>query len=75
MAERPRSRKRKAEPARTSRELSVSELLPALDPNGDPPSNPDLLVKPAVRSTLLPPPSEPPVEASLESLVRMLRGA
>jgi hypothetical protein len=75
MAERSGSRKRKAEPARASRELSVSDLLPALDPNGDPPSDPGLVTKPEVRTTLLPPPSEPPVEASLESLVRMLRGA
>ena len=75
MAERLGSRKRKSEPPRASRKLEFPELLPALDPNGDSPSEPDLVVQPPVKSTLLPPPAEPLVEASLESLFRALRRA
>ena len=75
MAERLGSRKRKLEPPPAPKERTFPELLPALDPNGDPASEPDLTVLPAVRSTLLPPPSEPMVEASLEGLVRAVRRA
>lgn len=74
MAERFGSRKRRSEP-RSSEERVLPEPLPALDPNDDEPSDPDLIVRPEVKSTLLPPPAEPLVEASLESLVRAVRRA
>ncbi|HEX6766449.1 MAG TPA: hypothetical protein VF103_13245 [Polyangiaceae bacterium] len=78
MAERFVSQKRKSVHPCAPKVRLHPELLPALDPDGDPPSDPGLMIRPEVRSTLIPPPSEPPepLEAmSLESLARALRRA
>lgn len=66
---------REAEPPRTAKGIAPPELLPALDPNGDAPSDPGPITRPPVKSTLLPPPSEPVLEPSLEGLMRAVRRA
>ncbi|HEX6271605.1 MAG TPA: hypothetical protein VFZ53_01125 [Polyangiaceae bacterium] len=73
MAERRKPRKRNAGPARESKRLSLLDLPPALEPRGEPPTNPAYAAPPPERATLLPAAAAPMEDVSLASLARAAR--
>ena len=75
MAERRKSRKRNTESSRESKRLSLLDLPPALDPRGDQPTNPVMVIRPERQTTLPPAPAEPLADASLASLAKATRRA
>jgi hypothetical protein len=69
MADRRKQRKRNAEPSHQSKRLTLGDLAPAMDPGGDLPTNPRVMVRSARTTTLPPAPPEPLQDASLANLV------
>jgi hypothetical protein len=70
MADRRKQRKRNAEPSREAKRLTLGDLPAAMDPGGDLPTNPRLLVRSARTTTLPPAPPDPLQDASLENLAK-----
>jgi hypothetical protein len=68
-----RDKKRNARPQNEAKRRSLLELGPAVDPRGEPPTIPMMLVRPTRKTSLPPAPAEPMADASLASLALATR--